>query len=314
MPNESTVSTAETPRPRETINVVTEENQAEPALLTPDAAPPTHGAPKTEAPAPSTSETPPAAPRTRRRSSERKIAALQRQLGEAQAAGEARDTEVAHLRAQVEAMQKGSAPQAKKPRLQDFMNAEEYADAHSDWKAAAAPKPPAPPPAAPASQAPPQQSAPPPRPPEVQDLTARGVEIYGDDFTEVLDDKTLPLSAAMADHIFDSDRGPDLVMWLDENREDATELFHLRPKRLAERLAEIEKTLDPPPTPAAPAKARAPDGKFESRQPAAHVPPPGDPVGSSPGADGVSGGVREGLSMDDYAERRRAQMARNRTR
>lgn len=307
MADESTVSTTETPQDRNAISVVTEENQAQ--APQPPAEPPP-GAPNAEKPATSESDTPPAKPKTRRRSSERKIAALQRQLAEAETAGTARDKEVAELRAQVDQLTTSAAPAAKKPRLQDFKTAEEYADAHADWKTGQEPPAPAPAPAATPAAAP-QTSAPTPTP-EVTELYSQGEKIYGDDFKEVLDDKTLPLSASMADHIFDSDRGPDLVMWLDENREDAQELFHMRPKKLAERLTEIEKTLDTPPAPTPPADPpRGDNGKFVARQPAP-PPPPGEPVGGNvqPGA----GEIREGLPMDDYADRRRAQMAKNRTR
>ncbi len=315
MSDESTVSTEETPQDRNAISVVTEENQAVPEASTPPpAAPPPKGEEDDEKSATSDESKPKR--KTRRRSAERKIAALQRQLADAESAGAARDVEVAQLREQVAALTTAQeAPPAKKPRLQDFKTAEEYAEAHAAWKEGQA-KPPAPPPPPAQPPAQPQTSTPPEPAPEVQELVAKGAEQF-EDFEEVLSDNTLPISPAMADHIFDSEHGPELVMWIDENREEAQELFRMRPKKLAEALAEVEKGFDAPPPPAAQDEPKTPargsDGKFASRQqPPEPPPPPGEPVGGNvnPGA----GELREGLSMDDYAERRRRQMAANRTR
>ena len=312
MSDQGHVSTDETPQDREAINVVTEENQAPPPPQDKTAAPPEgeSNEGKSAEPTGKEDEGKPPPKKRRRRSAERKIAALQAQLSDAEKAGQQRDAEIAELRKEISDLKAGNAAEPpKKPRLQDFKNAEEFGKAWAEYERSQE-QPPADPPAA--AQPPAGQPPPPSQPnPDVEALEEKGEELYGEEFAEVLHDRTLPLSANMADYIFDSDRGPDIIMWLDENREEAKELFHMRPRALAKKLDELIPTLDDTPPPAG-EQPRGDDGKFTSKQPEPPPDPPGEPVRGEP--SDTSRGVTEGLSMDEYARRRRAQQNAHRTR
>lgn len=318
MSDQGSVSTDDTPKDDAPMNVVTEENEGA-VQVPPDAtrAAPPAGEPNEGKSADPESEKSDGQPpkKRRQRSAERKIGRLTRELEEAKQAGAQRDAQITALQAEIAELKKGAAaPPPKKPRLQDFKNAEEFGAAWAEWERANAEPPPAEPPAAqpPASDpnSPPQPPAEPP--PEVAELEEAGEKVYGEEFSEVLHDKTLPLSANMADYIFDSDKGPDIVMWLDEHREEAKELFHLRPRALAKKLDELVPTLETP-EPPAPTPERDASGKFVAKQPPEPPPPPpGDPVRGAPSE--TSREIKEGLSMDDYAARRRAQEKAHRVR
>ena len=149
MQNEGTVSTDDTPQDRGAISVVTEENQ--PPITTvgsqAEQAVPPQGAPNTDTPAESTQDEKKAdgtPPKRRRRSAERKIAALTSKLEAAENAGAARDRKITQLEQQIQAG-KSEAPPAPKPKLQDFKNAEEFGKAWSIWEASAVAPAPAPP-------------------------------------------------------------------------------------------------------------------------------------------------------------------------
>lgn len=315
MTDKNPVSTTETPPDDEPMNVVTEENIAPPGAPQSDQAAPSKDEPNAGKSAepkdpPEGGDPPPK--RTRKRSSERKIAALQRRVTEVEETGQAKDQEITRLNAELAKAQSGPPPaKLTKPKLQDFKTAEEFGDAHAAWldqEKAPGDKPPVADPPAPKADATTGTPT-----PEVEEFADKGEAIYGEEFEEVLFDKTLPLSENMFDFVSESDQGPALLMWIDEHREEAREMFHMRPRKLARALEEVVSKFspdDPPPDPA-PDPNRGSDGKFQAKgDPKA---PPGEPVrGGGPSSD--SGEIKEGLSMDDYARRRRAQQNAHRVR
>ena len=312
MTDQGNVSTSDTPQPRNEISVVTEENAA---TLAPESAPaaPTEksGEPNTSDSAPPKSE--PNAdkqPRRRNRSAERKISTLTRKLEAAESAGTEQSTRISALETQIADLQKG-ATAPPKPRLKDFKSEGEFAEAYATWKADTAepPKPPSKP-------APKQPAADPPagahpQAAEIKALETAGEKLYGDEFEEVLHDDSLPLSVAIADFIFDSDKGPEMIMWLDEHREEGRELFRMRPTKQVKELEKIEAGLEketaPPSSDAAPKKGADKPAANKGDPPAK---PPGEPV-KGDGPDAAAQGVVNGLSMDDYASRRRNQERSN---
>ena len=321
MSDQGTVSTKETPRDDEPMNVVTEEKLEGQPSPQADAAPPKDGAPdpgKSATPDPKDqSNDGDQPPKKKRGRGDRRIARLQRELREERAKGAQRDQENQRLSQEVESLKQAQAsPPLEKPKLQDFKDAEEFGKAWAKWEAQqkqpdAAPPPPATPPPAATPPATPQVD------PEVAAFEEKGVELYGEDFAETLHDPSLPLSPNMADYLFDSDKGTELLLFLDENREDAKDLFHLRPRALAKKFAEIEAELESPPPPAdnpPPDSERPRDdkGRYISRSPEPPPPPPGAPERGA--ASDTSGEIKEGLSMDEYARRRRAQMSAHRVR
>lgn len=297
MPVETPVPPDGTPQDQP-MNVVTEENQAAPSPDVPNA----------DASASSNADDPPK-PSRRRRSAERKISALQRQLAEERSKGEATAATLLALQTEVATMKVPAPAAVAKPKLGDFKTADEFGQAWTAWEASQKPAdPPAPAPTPkPADPAPARQPD-----PEIAAFEAEAVKIYGEEFSEVFHDDTLPLSPAMGEYLLDSDKGADLVMWLDEHRDEGKDLFHLRPKKLAEALDKIVGELEPTPPPA-PVVERNADGRYTKREdPTPPPPPPGDPVrgvGTS-----VANEIREGMPMDDYAATRRRQMQANRVR
>jgi hypothetical protein len=82
------------------------------------------------------------------------------------------------------------------------------------------------------------------------------------DYDTVARDSSLPISAAMADVIRESERGPELLYHLGKNRDLAEQIYGLSKEMAAYKLGRIEAKLDvPPPAPAAipkPAVSKAP--------------------------------------------------------
>lgn len=314
MSDQGNVSTEETPK-REPMNVVTSENESASQVdPQPDPAAPPKGA-SNEGDSADPTDPPKDPPKSRRsRRAERRIAALQKQVDEAKSEGEAAKAEVAELRKEIDQLKAGPpAEPLKKPKLGDFKTAEEFGAAWAKWEAqeAAAAEPPPP-----KKEDPPKKAEAPPAaepPPEAEVLAEKGAKLYGDEFEEVLFSDDLILSENMADYAFESEKGPELIMWLDEHPEDAKELFRMRPTKLRKELDEIVAELQTPEAPAGDkTPARDPDtGKFVSKQ---DPPPPIDPIRGNPDSTINSGEIKEGLDMDTYAERRRAQMKAHRVR
>lgn len=311
MTDQGSVSTAETPQTRDEITVVTEEK-----LKPQDAVP----APLSDEPKPDASATPendkPKSddgsgdqPRKRNRSAERKIRSLTRKLSEAESRGTASDEKVAALEAELETLKATPpAPRKPKPKLADFKTSEEYAEAHVAWKTeseAPAPKPPAP-------KKPDPTSTGATGNPDFDELAEEGEKRLGSEFKEALYDQTLPLSKNMSEFIFDSDVGPELVMWLDDHREEAREMFDMRRSKVEAALEEVETGLSGTPakeTPKADTSKRDSGGRFRGKA----SPPPGDPIGGGVGGTSTNE-IQEGLSMDEFAKRRRAYNQANRVR
>jgi hypothetical protein len=310
----SAVSEKDTPRDPPKINVVTEES---PETLGPDhrpAEPLVDDEPKQDASAApkdddsqGSDDKSKSRKRSRNRPAERRVKALTRKLEAATASADASVAQIDALTREVEQLKTHAPPTVPKPKMKDFQSAELFGEAWAEWKKsqeapAALPKQPD---AAPSAH---------PKQVEIDDLTDAGVDQFGEEFTEVFKDDTLPLSATMAEYAFESDRGAEVIMWIDDNRRAARKIFRMDAEDTEEALDKILKDLPKHESRAAadPDPDDDPDPDPTDRRVTKASTPPGAPVAGTDAGD--TGEIKEGLSMDDYAKRRRAQMLRDRVR
>lgn len=77
---------------------------------------------------------------------------------------------------------------------------------------------------------------------------------------EIAQDKTLPVSTAMSMVIKESEYGPQLIRWLNDNREEAKKIWRMSTFAAAKALGKIEDGIIAPPNPPKPKKvSQAPE-------------------------------------------------------
>lgn len=77
---------------------------------------------------------------------------------------------------------------------------------------------------------------------------------------EIAQDKTLPVSTVMSMVIKESECGPQLIRWLNDNREEAKKIWRMSPFAAAKALGKIEDGIIAPPNPPKPKKvSQAPE-------------------------------------------------------
>ncbi len=253
-------------------------------------------------------------PSKRRRELERKLRKLKSKLTAAESARAEDKKLIEKLTGQLTEL-KSKVPAPSKPRLTDFKDEEEFAEAYASWKAESESPPPETPKRVPEPVVPPATTE------EIEEFRTTGVEKFGDEFLEAFGNKELPISAEMGRYLVDSEMGADVYVYLAKNEDVAKEIFQEGPLEAGRLLAKVEADLESgrkKPSKAPKAKTNPPTqterddkGKF-SKSPGkktTRAPPPGpehDPDGAVPDAD------LEKLGMEDYARVRRAQLkARN---
>ena len=282
------VSTEDTLKGQNDMVLTTEEHKA-PEAPKATAAPSSDGESQTtDSPADSkTSDKP-----RRNRRAERDIRKLKNQLRTAEHAAAESASQVTALEQTVSTLETkvGKAPE---PKLSDFDTSREYATAVRKWEDDQKP-------AAPAAAAPVKKPDPPPdeHPFQVElaELTEDGKAKFGDKFEKVFGSKDLVLSQTMAEFAFDSDKGPELIMYFDEHEEEARALYMSDTATVNRSLAKIEAGLT---------EAKAPAKKVEE---AGEV-----PETLSTSTPKVTKDL-ENMDMGDYAKTRRAQEKEDRIR
>lgn len=121
------------------------------------------------------------------------------------------------------------------------------------------------------------------------------------DYDAVARDNSLPISAAMADVIRESERGPELLYHLGKNRPLAEQIYGLSREMAAYKLGRIEAALDPPPAPVVITKTIV-----------SKAPPPPPKIDATESAPRVSTTSPESdsLSDDDWVKAEQARLAR----
>ena len=259
----------------------------------------------------------------------RKIRRLDRQLKkkdealrETQAQLAATNERIADLEGRLAKTAEGAAK--PKPQLSDFASEEEFGKAYAAWQAEQEKS-------RDKAKETPAAKAPSMTETEERDrdeFRARGVEALGDDFLAASTNKTLAVSRNMAEYLFSSDQGPEILCWLNANPDKAEsiarqgEQSRAASDRLLERIEEkiakaedwnIDIDLSPP------AKKAKPDAKAEGEtkddpptkprrdgQTSAAPAPAGKPDRGTTQVDQDL----EDMAMDDYAAKRREQEQR----
>lgn len=239
---------------------------------------------------------------TRNRSAERRIKRLSAKLS---AAGK-REQELLQrnhdLETQATAL-KDATPKNPEPKFEDFDNPKEYAQEYAKWEAKSIPEPK--PPQQPAQQQP-QATEP---DPEISAFRDRGIEALGDEFAEAIEDADTPVNMTMGDYLVDSKYGPEIYVHLHNNIEDARKIFDSSSPKAIKALSELE------------AKAKkgeldAGDGELKIAPPPENKAAPGGTKAKEPPSDTKTTGTAalkpnpETEDMDDYANRRRKEIAR----
>lgn len=230
----------------------------------------------------------------RNRRAERDIRKLKNRLRTAEHAAAESASQVITLEQTVSTLETkiGTVPE---PKLSDFETSREYATAVRAWEDDQKP-------AAPANATPAKKPDPAPvidenpYKVELEELTESGKEKYGDKFEKVFGSKDLVLSKDMAEFAFDSDKGPELIMYFDEHEEEARALYMSDTGTVNRSLAKIEAGLT---------EAKVKENKVEE---ADEVP---ETISTS--APKVTKDL-ESMDMSDYAKTRRAQEKEDRIR
>lgn len=136
----------------------------------------------------------------------------------------------------------------------------------------------------------------------VESWKAREAEFKGKtpDYDTVARDSSLPISAAMADVIRESERGPELLYHLGKNRDLAEQIFGLSKEMAAYKLGRIEAKLDVPPAPA------------PAPKPVSKAPPPPPKIEATDSTPRVSTTSAESdkLTDDEWVKAETARLAR----
>lgn len=141
------------------------------------------------------------------------------------------------------------------------------------------------------------------------DFRTNGIELYGDEFLEVVQDQSLNINKASVDFMIDSEVGPEILMYLDENREEADDIYELTPRKAMKKLEAIEAKLAK--------KAEGDDadddkdtgksGKQAEKSNSGKISKAPEPAEDAGGGTGGGSGVGMPDNMDDYAAMRRKQ-------
>jgi hypothetical protein len=260
-------------------------------------------------------------PPKRNRPAERRIRKLTDKLATAEAKDAANAQEIAELRDQVKTLT-DATPKPKEPKLNDFDNPREYAQAYAKWEAGTeepAPKPtrraaPKPKPDAPAA---PQKPL--PQDAEILSFQERGKKKLGDEFIEALGEKTA-VNQLMGEFMLDHDVGPEMYVHLANNPEEARKIYDSSVPRQIKAMEALaakgakggldagqEGELQVAPAPANPADDDYEDPGHEPPKVTTAPEPPSDTTTTGDADVPVN---PESESMDDYAARRAKEEAR----
>ena len=231
----SEVSTQETPRPTDN-SVVTSEIESGATDESNSAAEPEEGAQTPDASAPSESDN--QDPKKRRdRKSERRIKQLTKKLAAAESATNAERVEREKLEEELEGL-RARVPKPEKPKLADFEDEDKFAEAYTSWKEASKPKP--------------KAKTRPPKPSnegsiataeEIEAFRLRGVEAVGDAFSKAHANVDLPVNKVMGEYILESDLGPQMLVYLSNNPDEAKEIHDESTVEIVLRMRSIEAEL-----------------------------------------------------------------------
>lgn len=250
----------------------------------------------------------------RDRSSERKIRTLNRKIGEHESNDQANKARIAALEEQVASIIKGDSPE---PLLENFKTPQEYAKEYAKWGADNhTPPPPRTPTPQTVSPAPTPTHQPDAVDPEVDDFLDKGASKLGDEFIEATKEKTA-VNQLMAEYMMDSDVGPEIYVHLANNPEEARKIYDASQPRQSKALEALAakatkgeldvgdggmKKADPEPDP----DLKKGKGTPPTRQTKAPSPP-----SDTQGGNSVPEGGLDDLGMDEYAARRRRDIARS---
>jgi hypothetical protein len=245
----------------------------------PEAAPAEPKAQEAPASQESGEEAPPKQPSGKEKLNKR-FSELTRTIYEERARREAVEQELSELRARAQSAQPSGGNSA--PKLEDFKDYEEYAEAKARWVAAEEIQR--------ATQVHAQRTA--------KDRAAQiAVEIRSrwdsgeaearekfEDYDEVMADPGVKFSEAVSISLLDSEVGPQLAYYLKSNPEEARKLAGLSPVAAARAVGKLELKLSNAPAP----------------KPTTSAPPPPKPVTASAPTDGLS----DRLPVEEWIRRR----------
>lgn len=146
--------------------------------------------------------------------------------------------EAAYWRGRFEASKDTQEPENQRPSRDDFDDYDEYIDALTDWKIEQRTGGKEQKQETKAPQRPPQEAVP---PKGAEDFTARGLDVYGDDFNEAMSDPSLPVTEVMRDVMLEVEQGTDLYMYLYDNPSEAGRISNLSPSG---QVRELDKLAD----------------------------------------------------------------------
>lgn len=252
----------------------------------------------------------------RDRAAERRISKLSGQLKEEKAARAQDRTRIAELEQQIESLKAGQADNdPKKPELKDFDTPEEYAEAHSKWKAGQSEEPPKKkdPPAA---AEPDDQTGVTAPDTEIQSFITKGSAKLGDQFLEAMDDsQNHAVSQTMGDFMLDSEFGPEIYTHLAHRQDLALKIYRRGPESAREHMAELEKQakagkldLEPPEASDTDDEPPKKDDPPKDPPPRSTSKAPDPPKDQGRDDDAPPAKNPESESMDEYAARRQKEI------
>lgn len=169
----------------------------------------------------------------RQKGVEKRIKRLTRKLAESEEARQATESQLEAMRQELDEL-KAQRKKPEKPKLEDFKDPEEYAEAYQAWKAETKEskserKPPA---------KPQKQPTPAELPPEIKAFHEKGFEKFGDDFKEALEER-FPVNQLMGEYMIDHELGTDLFLYLANNPEEAFKINDSSPYRATKLLNDL---------------------------------------------------------------------------
>lgn len=207
-----------------------------------------------------------------------------------------------------------SDTQKPEPKLEDFNTPAEYAKAYNAWEAEQ-------------SESAPKKSGADTTQPgqptedqlkEINDFYQAGVKKYGDEYAEAVTEPDLRIDKAMAEFMFDTEYGHDIMMHLANNPDESQEIYGKSERRMLRAMVALEEKakagkldigidrIDIENDKGGKGDDKDKDGEDKSKPTGSErFTPPTDTKDAGSGGNETS---LEDAGMDDYAERRRAQM------
>lgn len=131
-----------------------------------------------------------------------------------------------------------SAPSGERPKLDDYQSYEEYTEALTDWKLDQRM-------AAQTKEAQDREAQAQQQQAQFQfNQRAQTVREDHPDFDAVVGNPTLPISEAMMDAAYASEKGPEVLYYLGQNPEEAHRIAQLQPIQAAMEMVRVEQSLE----------------------------------------------------------------------